>query len=79
MQKVNRCKFKPESFKVLNIIILFLVIASEALVTNCKKCTEKQKEHLNAITEWFAQNEPENWNRIVAKSLEDLKKKNASQ
>ncbi|EFN89732.1 ejaculatory bulb-specific protein 3 [Harpegnathos saltator] len=54
-------------------------IASEAMVTKCKKCNEKQKEHLNDIIEWYTQNKPDQWQIIVEKSLEDMKKKNSGQ
>jgi len=50
---------------------------SEIIQTNCKKCTEKQKEMFTAAKNWFTQNKPEQWEALVAKSVEDMKKKNA--
>ncbi|GAB1860338.1 Chemosensory protein [Camponotus japonicus] len=54
-------------------------IASEALQTKCKRCTEKQKEIIDAVVDWYTQNKPDKWQKIVEKSLEDMKKKNAGQ
>ncbi|XP_018400209.1 PREDICTED: ejaculatory bulb-specific protein 3-like [Cyphomyrmex costatus] len=48
---------------------------SEAYQTNCKKCTEKQKEKIAAVQDWFQKNEPDKWQLIVAKTAEDMKKK----
>jgi len=52
---------------------------SEMYQTNCKKCTEKQKENLALVADWFVKNQPEIWQQIVAKTVEDMKKKNAGQ
>ncbi|XP_072767351.1 ejaculatory bulb-specific protein 3-like [Anoplolepis gracilipes] len=57
----------------------FREIASEAFQTKCKKCTEKQKEMLDAVVEWFSQKKPEQFEMMVQKSIEDMKKKNAEQ
>ncbi|XP_018046519.1 PREDICTED: ejaculatory bulb-specific protein 3-like [Atta colombica] len=54
----------------------FKEVASEALQTKCKKCTEKQKEILNLIVDWYTKNRPEQWEAFVAKTIENLKKKN---
>ncbi|XP_012059698.1 PREDICTED: ejaculatory bulb-specific protein 3-like [Atta cephalotes] len=56
----------------------FQGIMSEIIQTSCKKCTEKQKEIFTAAKNWFTQNKPEQWEALVAKSIEDMKKKNAS-
>ncbi|KYM98239.1 PREDICTED: ejaculatory bulb-specific protein 3-like [Cyphomyrmex costatus] len=50
-------------------------IFSEAYQTKCKKCTEKQKEMFAEVAEWYMKNYPEKWQLIVAKTLEDMKKK----
>ncbi|KAL0105386.1 hypothetical protein PUN28_016799 [Cardiocondyla obscurior] len=55
----------------------FKDIFSEAVQTNCRRCTEKQKEKLDYIVDWFTKNKPEQWQAMIAKSLEELKKKNA--
>jgi len=55
------------------------VIFSEALQTKCKKCTQKQKDKLDLIVDWYTKNKPEQWKVLVAKSIEDLKKKNADE
>ncbi|XP_014467207.1 PREDICTED: ejaculatory bulb-specific protein 3-like [Dinoponera quadriceps] len=52
-------------------------LISEAIVTKCQKCTEKQKENLDKVTDWYTQNKPEDWNAIVEKAVKDLKDKNA--
>ena len=46
----------------------------EAAVTNCRKCTEKQKKNFAAIGEWFSKNEPERWNAFVQKATADATK-----
>ncbi|KAL6261562.1 hypothetical protein P5V15_006649 [Pogonomyrmex californicus] len=56
----------------------FKEIFSEALQSNCKRCTEKQKDMLNLIVDWYTKNKPDEWEALVAKSLEDMKKKNAN-
>ncbi|XP_011866176.1 PREDICTED: ejaculatory bulb-specific protein 3-like [Vollenhovia emeryi] len=57
----------------------FKELFSEAFQTKCKRCTEKQKENMNMIVEWYTKNQPDQWEVIVAKTIEDLKKKNAGQ
>lgn len=52
-------------------------VFSEALQSNCKKCTEKQKEMMDLIVVWYTTNKPDDWQALVAKSIEDLRKKNA--
>ncbi|KYN14767.1 Putative odorant-binding protein A10 [Trachymyrmex cornetzi] len=52
-------------------------IMSEVIQTDCKKCTEKQKEMYNEMKDWLIKNKPEQWEALVAKSAEDMKKKNA--
>ncbi|XP_032666719.1 ejaculatory bulb-specific protein 3-like [Odontomachus brunneus] len=49
----------------------------EAIVTKCKKCTEKQKKNLEILTEWYITNQPKQWEEFVAKVISDLRKKNA--
>ncbi|XP_070155024.1 ejaculatory bulb-specific protein 3-like [Polyergus mexicanus] len=53
----------------------FNKIIGEALQTQCRKCTEKQKYMLEEIIDWYRKNEPESWNRFVEKTLEDIKRK----
>ncbi|XP_011160228.1 ejaculatory bulb-specific protein 3 [Solenopsis invicta] len=48
-------------------------IFAEALNNDCKKCTEKQKEHMKTIQDWYTTNKPDEWQAAVAKA-EDLKK-----
>ncbi|XP_070168928.1 ejaculatory bulb-specific protein 3-like [Polyergus mexicanus] len=57
----------------------FKEMASEALQTKCKKCTEKQKEMLDLVVDWYTKNKPDQWQKMIKKSLEDMKKKNAGQ
>jgi len=56
---------------------LILAIFGEALQTQCKKCTQKQKELLDIIVDWYTKNKPKEWEALVAKSIEEAKKKNA--
>ncbi|KAG5339960.1 OB10 protein, partial [Acromyrmex charruanus] len=49
-------------------------VFSEAFQTKCKKYTEKQKIIIEKDIEWFQKDEPEKWNRIITKTLEDTKK-----
>jgi len=56
---------------------LISVILNGALQTNCRKCTEKQKYILDLIVDWYTKNKPKEWEALVAKSIEDAKKKNA--
>jgi len=48
---------------------------SDAYLTQCKRCTEKQKEALKEVFEWFVKNAPEKWESMIAKIVEDAKKK----
>ncbi|KAL6446458.1 hypothetical protein ACFW04_001194 [Cataglyphis niger] len=43
----------------------FSKIFSEAFQTQCKKCTEKQKNMLEIIIDWYTKNQPEQWNRLL--------------
>ncbi|CAL1680423.1 unnamed protein product [Lasius platythorax] len=54
----------------------FREVASEAFQTKCKRCTEKQKEMMDVVVSWYTQNEPDQFQALVAKTLEDMKKKN---
>ncbi|XP_018301432.1 ejaculatory bulb-specific protein 3-like [Mycetomoellerius zeteki] len=54
----------------------FKEVVSEALQTKCKKCTQKQKEIMDSIVDWYTKNKPEQWKAFVAKTIENLKKKN---
>ncbi|EGI69189.1 PREDICTED: ejaculatory bulb-specific protein 3-like [Acromyrmex echinatior] len=53
----------------------FTDMFSEAYHTQCKKCTEKQKKMLSSVVNWYKKNDPDMWQLIVAKSVEDMKKK----
>ncbi|XP_012063051.1 PREDICTED: ejaculatory bulb-specific protein 3-like [Atta cephalotes] len=50
-------------------------IFSEAYQTKCKKCTEKQKEMFAAVIDWYMKNEPQKWQLIIVKVIENMKKK----
>ncbi|XP_018338159.1 PREDICTED: ejaculatory bulb-specific protein 3-like [Trachymyrmex septentrionalis] len=56
----------------------FQEVQSEVMQTNCKKCNERQKEMYAETTKWYTQNQPEKWEALMAKSVEDMKKKNAA-
>ncbi|XP_011690645.1 PREDICTED: ejaculatory bulb-specific protein 3-like [Wasmannia auropunctata] len=55
----------------------FKEIFSDALQSKCKRCTEKQKQMMDSLVDYFTKNKPEQWEALVRKSIEDLKKKNA--
>ncbi|KAL6444087.1 hypothetical protein ACFW04_001794 [Cataglyphis niger] len=42
---------------------------AEAIVTRCRKCTEKQIYFFDTVVEWFMKNEPETWNRLVTMAI----------
>ncbi|XP_077273209.1 ejaculatory bulb-specific protein 3-like [Temnothorax americanus] len=54
-------------------------VFSEAYQTKCRRCTQKQIENMNLVTDWFVTNEPKKWRLIVEKTINDLKKKYADQ
>ncbi|XP_014238619.1 ejaculatory bulb-specific protein 3-like [Trichogramma pretiosum] len=49
----------------------------EALVTKCKKCTEKQKEAFEKLVLYYTEKEPEKWRLALTKAIEDSGKKRA--
>lgn len=53
-------------------------IFSEALTTGCKRCTEKQKQYLEFVIDWYTQNNPVQLQNLIEKSIENLRKKNAN-
>ncbi|XP_050465055.1 ejaculatory bulb-specific protein 3-like [Cataglyphis hispanica] len=46
---------------------------SEAIQTQCSKCTEKQKFMLEVVMNWYKKNQPEKWNQLFEKTAEDIK------
>ena len=50
----------------------------EAIVSKCKKCTEKQKESFEKIVLYYTEKEPEKWKAILARSIEQSQKKKKS-
>ncbi|XP_015516355.2 uncharacterized protein LOC107221751 [Neodiprion lecontei] len=54
--------------------VFFKGFFPEAVLTKCRKCTEKQKKTLDILVDWYAKNQPEQWNALVAKFLEDVQK-----
>nr|AJP61955.1 chemosensory protein [Phenacoccus solenopsis] len=42
-------------------------VLPEALVTNCQKCSEKQKQGAEKVISYLAKNKPEIWSKILAK------------
>ncbi|KAL6261464.1 hypothetical protein P5V15_006554 [Pogonomyrmex californicus] len=53
----------------------FKGIIGEAIQTQCRKCTEKQKENLDYMVDWYTKNQPEQWEAFVRKTIEDAQKK----
>ncbi|XP_046823345.1 ejaculatory bulb-specific protein 3-like [Vespa crabro] len=56
--------------------IFFKSNLPEAIITKCKKCTEKQKENFEFIAVWYTDNRPDEWNALIKKFMEDAKKQN---
>ncbi|XP_012542182.1 putative odorant-binding protein A10 [Monomorium pharaonis] len=54
-------------------------IFAEIIETNCKKCTQKQKDDNEIIKDWFTKNKPDEWQALNTKAMEEIKKKNANQ
>ncbi|XP_043277879.1 ejaculatory bulb-specific protein 3-like [Venturia canescens] len=50
----------------------------EAIVTNCRRCTEKQKKWFNKVSIYYAENEPEKYKALVARAIADAREKKAS-
>ncbi|XP_018301390.1 ejaculatory bulb-specific protein 3-like [Mycetomoellerius zeteki] len=45
----------------------FKEIVMEAFRSKCNRCTERQKEIMNLIKDWYTKNRPEQWEAFVAK------------
>ncbi|XP_012218566.1 ejaculatory bulb-specific protein 3 [Linepithema humile] len=65
--EIAPCKTAPLKF--------YKEIFPEAFQTQCKKCTEKQKKHMEYIIDWYTTNKPNDWNALVTKIVQDLTKK----
>lgn len=50
----------------------------EAVVTKCRKCTDKQKAIFGYVAEWFYENEPETFKKIVEQALKQAMTKGIS-
>ncbi|KAG8041730.1 hypothetical protein G9C98_007034 [Cotesia typhae] len=48
----------------------------EAIVTNCKKCTPKQLENFDKLTDWYTTHELNKYNALVELALKKFTKKN---
>ncbi|XP_046746002.1 ejaculatory bulb-specific protein 3-like [Diprion similis] len=46
----------------------------EAVLTKCRKCTEKQKESLDILVAWYVEHQPDDWNTLVKHFLENAQK-----
>lgn len=47
----------------------------EAIVTKCRKCTEKQKIAFDLVVNWYLKNDLETWNNIVRKAVVEAQRK----
>lgn len=54
-------EFGQESFYWISEIVM------EAFRSKCNRCTERQKEIMNLIKDWYTKNRPEQWEAFVAK------------
>lgn len=50
-------------------------VLGEAMQTQCKKCTEKQKALLDRMADWYTTNKPDAWEALIKKQVEDALKK----
>lgn len=48
----------------------------ESVVTNCKKCTDWQVKAFDKIAAWYSEHDPEAWNALINKFMEEAKKLN---
>ncbi|XP_011701602.1 PREDICTED: ejaculatory bulb-specific protein 3-like [Wasmannia auropunctata] len=53
----------------------FSGVLGEAMQTQCKKCTEKQKALLDRMADWYTTNKPDAWEALIKKQVEDALKK----
>ncbi|KAG5315282.1 PEB3 protein, partial [Pseudoatta argentina] len=52
----------------------FAGIIDEAVQTQCRKCTEKQKNLLEILIDWYSKNKPEDWEAIIKKNFRERSK-----
>ena len=50
----------------------------EAVITNCEKCTETQKEWLKKIVKWYAKNQIEKLLQKLERAAKNMKQNNAN-
>jgi len=50
-------------------------IIGEAIGTQCRKCTEKQKVLLDRLVDWYTKNRPEEWEAFIKKTIENAQRK----
>jgi len=51
----------------------------EAVLTNCEKCNETQKEMLKKVIKWYANYKPDLLLEKLVKAGKDIKQRNANQ
>jgi NAD-dependent SIR2 family protein deacetylase len=66
--------FFIEILNLMNLFFNFTEKFPEAIVTKCKKCTNKQKEMFEKIVVFYTEKEPEKWNTILVKAIKDSQK-----
>nr|QNL15631.1 chemosensory protein [Procecidochares utilis] len=47
----------------------------EAIVTKCRKCTQKQKDSFEKIVLYYTEKQPEQWKMLLAKAIANSQKK----
>ncbi|KAG5334700.1 PEB3 protein, partial [Acromyrmex charruanus] len=52
----------------------FAEIIGDAMQTQCRKCTEKQKNLLDTLIDWYTKNKPEEWEAIIKKNFRERSK-----
>lgn len=50
----------------------------EAIVTNCRRCTERQKFLFDKVSTYYVENEPAKYEALVARAIADAREKKAS-
>ncbi|KZC11372.1 PREDICTED: ejaculatory bulb-specific protein 3-like [Dufourea novaeangliae] len=56
--------------------VFFKANLPEAVATQCKKCTEKQKNTFDVMADWYNKNQPDKWTAFIERMVINAKKPN---
>jgi len=75
---MNSIYFSYFILQLINVNFSRMVseVIGEALQTQCRKCTEKQKVLLDRLVDWYTTNQPEQWEAFIKKTIENAQRKN---